>query len=112
MEYVMQPAVWISLGLMVAPTVVPIAITICDVLEYRKDNKVVAGNGQGNTQSSLRLQDIPKRIHIVQHGLGDRHKDWAVSAPTLRTVSEANGRTHNVFGMHLHCVEHVSRSVA
>ena len=95
----MPPAVWMFLGIMVALTVFPLAITVSDVLECRKANNVIAGNGQRNTHSGLYPQDISKRIHIVQHGLGDRHNDWAASAPTLRTVSEANGRTHYVFGM-------------
>ena len=95
----MPPAVWIFVGVMVALTVVPVAITISDVLKCRNDNKVAAGNGQGNTHSSLRPQDIAKGINKVQCGLGDHHKEWAVSAPTLRTVSEANGRTHYVFGI-------------
>ena len=95
----MPPAVWMFLGVMVALTVVPVAITISDVLKCRMDNKDVARIGQGNTHSSLRPQVIPNGIHVVQYGLGDHHKEWAVSAPTLRTVSEANGRTHYVFGM-------------
>ena len=94
-----MPAVWMFFGVMVALTVVPVAITIGDVLKCRKDNKVGAGNSQGNTHSSLRPQDIAQGINIVHDGLGDHHREWTVSAPTLRTVSEANGRTHYVFGI-------------
>ena len=92
----MPPAVLMFFGVMVALAVVPVAITISDVVKCRKDNKVAAWNGQENTHSSLRPQHIAK----VQYGLGAiRRKEWAVSAPTLRTVSEANGRTHFVFGI-------------
>ena len=87
----MPPALWMFLGVMVALAVVPVAVTISDVLECR--------NGQRNTHSSLRRQDTPKGIHVVQSGLGDHHKVWAFSAPTLRSVSEANGRTYHVFGI-------------
>jgi hypothetical protein len=97
----MQPAVLMFFGVMVALTVVPVSITISDVLKCRKDTKVVAGYGQGHTHSSLYQQAIPNGTHIVQYGLGDRHKEWAVSAATLRTVTEANGRTHYVFGWRL-----------
>ena len=95
----MPPAVWMFLGVMVALTVLPVAITVGDVVKCRKNNEVITGNGQRNTHSSLRLQNISKRVHIVQHGLGDHHEEWAASAPTLRTVSEAKGRTHHVVGM-------------
>lgn len=95
----MPPAVWMFLGIMVALTVLPVAITVGDVVKCRKNNEVITGNGQRNTHSSLGLQNISKRIHIVQHGLGDRNEEWAASAPTLRTVSEAKGRTHYVVGM-------------
>ena len=84
---------------MIALTVVPVAITISDVLKCRKDSRVVAGNGQRYTHSSLRPQEIPQGLHIVQYAPGDHHKEWAVGAPILRTVSEADGRTHYVFGM-------------
>jgi hypothetical protein len=93
----MSPAVWMFFGIMVALPVVPVAITISDVLKCRKDNKVAAG--QGSTHSSLGPQDIARGTNIVQYGLGDHRKVWAVSAPTLRTVSEADGRTHYVFGL-------------
>ena len=89
----MSPAVWIFLGVMVALAVVPLAITVSDVLECR--------NRQINTHSSLRTQGMSKGIQIVRSGPGDPHKGWALSAPVLRTVSEDNGRTHYVFGMRL-----------
>jgi|SRR5215475_11020123 len=95
----MPPAVWVFVGVMVALTVVPMAITITDILKCGKDKKVVARIGQGNAHSHLRSQDIPTGIHIVPYGLGDHGERWAVSSPTLRTVLEANGRTHYVFGM-------------
>jgi hypothetical protein len=96
----MLSAVWMFFGIMVALTAVPVALTIGDVLKCRKDNKVVAGNGQRTTHSSLGPgpQDKAKGINIVR-SLGDHHKAWALSAPALRTVSGADGRTHYVFGL-------------
>ena len=98
----MLPAVWMFFGIMVALTVIPVAITISDVLECRKDNKD-AGNGQGSAHSNLRPRGIPKGIHTGSHGLGDHDERWTVSALTLRTVSEANGRTQYVFGTRPPC---------
>jgi len=75
-----------------------------------QQTKIVADNHQGNAHSNLRPQDIPKGIHIVPYGLNDHDMGWAVSAPTLRTVSGADGSTHYVFGMRLACtVEEYAR---
>jgi hypothetical protein len=73
----MLPAMWIFFGVMVALTVVPVAITISDVLKFRKDNKGIAGNGQRNTHSSLRPQDVSKGIHVAQYGFGEHHREWS-----------------------------------
>lgn len=65
----MLPAVWMFFGVMIALTVVPVTITISDVLKCRKDSTVVAGNGQRNTHSSLRPQEIPQVAIITKSGL-------------------------------------------
>jgi hypothetical protein len=51
----------------------------------------------------LRPQDIPKGIHIVSYGQSGNGKAWAVRDPSLKTVSEAGGKTRKIFGMHFSC---------
>ena len=96
----MPPAMWMFIGVMVALTVVPVAITISDVLKCRKQESVVAGDPSGNARFRLRPHGR-RGVHIVPHGLAYHDEEWTVSAPTLRTVAESNGRTHYVFGMRL-----------
>jgi hypothetical protein len=96
----MPPAVWMFVGVMVALTVVPVAITISDALNCRRHENVVARGRSQNAHFRLRPH-IGKGVHILPHGLAYHEEEWTVSAPTLRTVSESNGRTHYVFGMRL-----------
>jgi len=67
-----------------------------------QQTKVVADGGKGE-HSNLCPQDIPKGVHIVPYGQGESGKAWVVSDPRLKTVSQADGKTRYVFGMHLHC---------
>jgi hypothetical protein len=88
------------IGVMVALTVVPVAITISDVLKCRKQENVAAGDRLGNADFNLRPH-VRRSVHILPHGLAYDNEEWTVSTPTLRTVSGSKGRTHYVFGMRL-----------
>jgi hypothetical protein len=62
-----------------------------------QQTKVVAPKSKG-----LKLRP-PKGIHIEAYGVEDYGKQWDVGDPKLITISDADGKTRYVFGMHLHC---------
>jgi len=96
----MPPAVWMFIGVMVALTVVPVAITISDAMQCRKQENVAARDRLGNADFSLRPH-VRRGVHIVPRSSAYHDEEWTVSATTLRTVSKSNGRTHYIFGMRL-----------
>jgi len=67
-----------------------------------QQTEVVAHGGKG-AHWNLRPQNIPKGIHIAPYGQDVNGRAWGVSDPSLKTVSQADGKTRYVFAMRLHC---------
>jgi hypothetical protein len=75
--------------------------------ESFQQQKVRATNGKGGVSSTMRVQDIPKGVLIINYGKEDKvyQPGWAVSDPELKAVErDANGKvTRYEFGLKLYC---------